>query len=237
MSVDAVVLAIDWIRNIVLCIALFFAAACVERLFMGGFKSSILHIKKLLFAWVTLAFSFLALGFFTGEPIDFLQKGFLPTVSALFFTASYAMFIIALLFFWHHSSKMHRLYRKELFFFSAVISAVLIWLLFLFKATLLPRLMIFTELTRINLFLQPMMVSLMFLLTLKIHPAVKAKVIRTPLWYVSSGIFFYFLGFMALIHSTFNQHLKFIPVLYSVLFLLSGVYFLIGFVVADKKYR
>jgi len=230
-------LAINWLRNIVLCIGLFFAASCVERLFIGDFKSSIIHIKRPLFAWITLAFSFLALGFFTGEPLEFLHKGFLPRVSAVFFAASYIMFIIAFSFFWHHSSKMHRLHHKELFFFSAAISAVLIWLLFLFKTTLVPRLMIFPEFTRINLFLHPLAVSLMFLLTLRIHPTVKAKVMRTPILYVSSGVFLYFLGFMVLIHANFNQHLKFIPVLYSVLFFLSAVYFLIGFVVADKKYR
>ncbi|MFH0870259.1 MAG: hypothetical protein V1866_04350 [archaeon] len=237
MGVDAIVLAINWLRNIVLCIGLFFAAACVERLFMGGFKSSILHIKKPLFAWVTLAFSFLALGFFTGEPLSFLHKGFLSMVSTVFFTAAYLMFIIAFSFFWHHSSKLQRLHHKELFFFSAAISAVLIWLLFLFKTTLVPRLMIFPMFTRISLFLHPLAVSLMFLLTLRIHPAVKAKVMRTPILYISSGAFLYFLGFMVLIHANFNQHLRFIPVLYSALFFLSAIYFLIGFVVADKKYR
>jgi glucan phosphoethanolaminetransferase (alkaline phosphatase superfamily) len=89
---------------------------------------------------------------------------------------------------------------------------------------------------RIILFLHPLAVALIFLLTLIIHPARQAKVIRTPLWYVSSGVFLYFIGYMIMAYSFIKPVAKLIPLLYTILLFLSSVYFALGLFAASRKF-
>jgi hypothetical protein len=64
----------------------------------------------------------------------------------------------------------------------------------------------------------------------------QAKVIRTPLWYISNGIFTYFIAFMMYAYSLWNTAIPAMPVIYSVLFAISSAYFVLGFFAAKKKY-
>jgi glucan phosphoethanolaminetransferase (alkaline phosphatase superfamily) len=112
---------------------------------------------------------------------------------------------------------------------------VLIWIYYLFRSTIIAHPVLAAN-QGIIFFLHPLAVALIFLLTLIIHPAHKAKVIRTPLWYVSSGVFLYFLGYMIMAYSFIKPVAKLIPLLYTTLLFLSSAYFALGLFAASKKF-
>jgi drug/metabolite transporter (DMT)-like permease len=194
-----------------------------------------MQIKKPVFVLINSGILFLILGFIIESAQGIFDKNF-TMASIIFFSASYVLLIVAFGYFWYHSTKLHKLHITEPVFFMGVIAAVLIWIYYLLRATIAAYPANLPLLDKIVLFYHPIAVALIFILTLVIHPAHKAKVIRTPIWYVSSGIFFYFLGYMAFAYSLTKQPSNLVMLLYSGLFLISAACFLLGFLVANKKF-
>jgi FtsH-binding integral membrane protein len=86
-------------------------------------------------------------------------------------------------------------------------------------------------------YLYPVLVSLIFIFTLVVHPRMKARIIRTPLWYISSGVFTYFIGYMIYTYSLWNTTQPFVPAVYSAFLMISAAYFCLGFYAAKRKYH
>jgi hypothetical protein len=229
--------AFNFLRNVLLCLALVYAIACLRHLWNRRLESEIMRIKKPVFTLLAAAVFFFTLGFLFTNPFELPSQSLFTLLNTIFFTISYACFIIALSYFWHMSAKMHRLNVYEAFFILGVSSGVFIWLHFLFETSLMPASISLPFYKKALLLLHPLAVALIFLLTLTIHPKYKAKVIRTPLLYISSAIFTYFLGFMIFAYSLVNEVMGFLHILYSVLFLISAVYFFLGFYVAEENFK
>jgi len=129
------------------------------------------------------------------------------------------------------------MHHKEPVFFIGVVSMVVIWLYYFFSQVLWPGT---SGLPALNLYLTyfyPAAAAFLFFSTLIIHPMKHAKVIRTPLWYLSSGVFLNFLAEMMYVYTKWNLSMGFIEVLYTVLFMFSAMYFMLGFYAAYKKFR
>jgi hypothetical protein len=168
----------------------------------------------------------------TGGVID---KNFTPA-GTIFFSLAYILLLIAFAYFWHDSSRFHRLHISEPIFFLGVFAGVMLWLYYMMRITVQANAAGLSLLNKIILFIHPLVVTIIFLLTLIIHPAHKAKVIRTPLWYISSGVFLYFIGYNIMAYSFVRPAAKLIPLLYTILLFLSAVYFTLGFFVASRKF-
>ena len=161
----------------------------------------------------------------------------IPLVSDLFFIISYITLIIAFSMFWIETRKTHDLHMKENFFFVGVVSMVLIWLYFFFTKVLGPGTV---SLPSINLYLTyfyPAAAAFLFFSTLIIYPRFKENKHHSPLWYLSSGVFLNFLAEMMYIYTKWQLSAVFIETIYTVLFMFSALYFMLGFYVAYKKYR
>jgi hypothetical protein len=113
---------------------------------------------------------------------------------------------------------------------------VFIWLYYLFVLSINPGASGAGLGSRLLAYSPPILVSLMFLLTLVVHPRMKAKIIRTPLWYISSGIFTYFIAYMIREYYVWNATYTFIPVVYAALMLISSFYLCLGFFAAKRKF-
>ena len=251
---DTILFILEWLRNILLGIAVYFGVCSTKELFKlnadtkkgkDGAKEKdskkekagkgILDIKRFVFAALTLTVAFLALGFIIENFYGLLDPGF-KALSVILFSISYLLGIIAFSYFWHHSAKFHKLQVIDSLFFSGVFAAILLWIYYLFRASIINSAGSLSLLGKIVYLIHPFAVSLIFLLTLIIHPAHKANVIRTPLWYLSSGVFAYFLGYMVMIYAFIRSAPRLIAILYTMLFLLSAMYFALGFYAASKKF-
>jgi hypothetical protein len=257
---DTILFILEWLRNILLGIAVYFGVCSTKELFKlnavdkkekNGAKEKdgkegednkeektdkdMLEIKRFVFAALTIAVAFLAIGFIIENFYGLLDPGFKPA-SVIMFSISYLLGIIAFSYFWYRSAKFHKLRVIDSLFFSGVFAAILLWIYYLFRASIINSAGSLSLLGKIVYLVHPFAVSLIFLLTLIIHPAHKANVIRTPLWYLSSGVFAYFLGYMVMIYAFIRSAPRLIAILYTVLFLLSAMYFALGFFAASKKF-
>jgi hypothetical protein len=236
MILQTILLIIEWLRNILLGIALFFGIQTIKKLFQTDSKNGIIGMKRIVFTLITIAFAFLMLGFIIEnmQGVTSISRHS-TTLSIIFFSISYLLLIFAFAYFWYDSSRFHLLHVSEPVFFAGVTAGVLIWIYYLFRSTFLAHPVLASN-QGIIFFLHPLAVALIFLLTLIIHPAHKAKVIRTPLWYISSGIFMYFLGYMIMAYSFIKPVAKLIPLLYTILLFLSSAYFALGLFAASRKF-
>jgi len=224
-------------RDLILGLSLYYAFKTVGSLMRGMHQNRIMHIKKVVFLYLGLAASFLLAGFISQDFSLLIGKNQFGVISTALFFASNMLFIIAFSYFWHHSSKLHRLQAKEFLFFIGVIAAVFLWLHYLIINHIIPRVNILPISDKLLLLFNPISLALAFLLTLVIHPRYKAGVIRTPPWYLSSGVFMYFIGHMMMIYHHLRQESAILPFIYAFLMMMSSIYFLFGFFVASKKYR
>jgi hypothetical protein len=203
---------------------------------MADFKDKIIGMKRVVFTLITIALEFLAFGFIVENIHGVINvTTSLTTLSIIFFSSSYLLLIFTFAYFWYDSSRFHKLHFSEPIFFLGVTVGVLIWIFYLFKSTITAHPVLAAN-QGIIFFLHPLAVALIFLLTLIIHPAHQAKVIRTPLWYISSGIFMYFLGYMIMAYSFIRPVAKLIPLLYTILSFLSSAYFALGMFSASRKF-
>jgi len=235
MSLQTVLLVIEWLRNLLLCLALYFGVKATLNILQGNFEDKVMQIKKPVFVLLISGILLLTIAMIIENAQGILDKNF-TTASIILFSVSYALLIIAFGYLWFHSSKLHKLHIADLTFFLGVIAAVLIWVYYLLRSTIAIHSASLSLLNKIVFFYHPIAVALIFLLTLRIHPIHKAKIIQTPIWYVSCGIFTYFLGYMMLAYSFIKPPAKLIPLLYSLFFLISAGYFVLGFLIANKKF-
>ena len=198
MVLQTILIIIEWLRNILLAIALLYGVKTIKALFKTDSKNQIIGMKRIVFTLIALGIAFLLIGFL----VQNLTGGFVNNfslVSAIFFTIAYLFLIAAFAYFWHDSSKYHKLHISEPVFFLGVSAGVMLWLYYFFRIVMISKIDTLYERTVLVAF--PVAVAIIFLLTLIIHPAHKAKVIRTPLWYISSGVFMYFIAFNIMLYS------------------------------------
>ena len=236
MAYETSTIVLLWLQDLLLFIALFFAAWTLVHLTHFKKKKEVIRIKKVVFAWLTAGLAFIAVAFLLNNIYSYFMIHRQVSSIDLFFSLGYICFALAFGYFWYSSAKLHTMHIREPVFIIGVASGIVIWLFYLFRIVILPgsrgaHPLILT----LNSF-YPIIVSIIFLLTLIIHPKMKAGMIRTPLWYISSGVFMYFFAFMIYSYSVWNAEADILPVIYSVLFLLSAGYFLLGFYSAHRKY-
>jgi hypothetical protein len=235
MILPAILLIIEWLRNLLLIIALLYGIKTIKALFKADSKDEILGMKKIVFTLIAEGIAFLLLGFVIENSHGTIDKNFTLAGVVLFSTA-YALLLIAFIYFWHDSSRFHLLHISEPIFFLGVSAGVMLWLYYMIRITVEANAAGLSLLNKIILFIHPLAVAIIFLLTLIINPAHKAKVIRTPLWYISSGVFLYFIGYNIMFYSFVRPVAKLIPLLYTILLFLSAAYFTLGFFVASRKF-
>jgi len=235
MVLQTILLVIEWLRNILLIIALFYAIKTIKALFKADSKNDIIGMKRVVFTLIAAGIAFLLLAFIIENFSGVINKSF-TLAGIVFFSLAYILLLIAFAYFWHDSSRFHRLHISEPIFFLGVFAGVMLWLYYMMRITVQANAAGLSLLNKIIFFIHPLAVAIIFLLTLIIHPAHKAKVIRTPLWYISSGVFLYFIGYNIMAYSFVRPAAKLIPLLYTMLLFLSAVYFTLGFFVASRKF-
>jgi uncharacterized membrane-anchored protein len=238
MIINIINWALVILRDLFFCAALFFSFKVSNKLLHQHHKTSIMRIKSVVFLFLNAALLFLTAGFILNDILTiFFKANLAPNIVMIaVLIVSNIFFIIAFSYFWHHSSKLHKLEQKEWAFFLCVIAAVMIWLKYITSTAIIPLFHLFSTLEKTVWLLSPFTSSLVFLLTLVIHPRYKAGIIRSPLWYISSGAFAYFIGFMMMLNSQLKTGSEPSQIVYTVILLLSAFYFCIGFYAANKKY-
>lgn len=158
----------------------------------------------------------------------------LSFLSTIFLWLSYILFIIGLGYFWYATKEMHHISTKERWFFAGMVGLVVMWNTHLLVKIIIPVLSAVTTLGKIVLVINPILISIMFILTFAVHPRIKAGVVDSSLGYISSGVFVYFLGFM-LSQFSLGKETMIILISSGILMLISSAYYWLGFVVARKK--
>jgi uncharacterized membrane protein len=225
---------IGWLNILLLVTASYLSIVVVKRLFSKTHSKEIMRVKRVVFALLSLAVLLLALANIMNVVGRFLAVAW--WLDNVLFVCSYLCFVAAFGYFWYSTAKMHQLHIKEPIFMLGVVCGVFIWLYYLFVLSIIPGASGADFGSRILVYSPPVLVSLMFVLTLVVHPRMKANIIRTPLWYISSGVFMYFIAYMIREYYVWNSTYEFIPVTYVVLMLLSSFYFALGFFAAKKKF-
>jgi len=231
------ILIMDGLQVAFLIIALIFAVLAVKRVHHKKHKKQIMLIKQKVFVILIIAMGLLTIGDIIQHTLAVLGKLGYPSIADAFFAPSYVLFAVAFGYFWYRVGKIHKLHPKEPVFMFAVACGVFIWLYYLFTLSIIPALPADCSVRRFLMIFYPIIVSLMFILTLKIHPTFRAGLIRTPLWYISHGVFTHFLGYQMYAYYLWNSTYSWFPALYTALYMISALYFAIGFWAAKKKYK
>ncbi|MBU2561706.1 MAG: hypothetical protein KKD17_05390 [Nanoarchaeota archaeon] len=228
---------ISWIQTAVLISAAWLAIADARRFHRQKHKKEIMQVKKSVFTWLAIGITSMALAYLAQNIIMVSGRYARITVADVLFVLSFASLAIGFDYFWYKTAKMHKLHIKEPVFIFGVICGVFIWLYYLFVMAIIPNSTGYPVTVRALYYFYPVMVSLIFIFTLVVHPRMKAGVIRTPIWYISNGVFTYFIAYMIQTYYKWNMGAEFLSTVYSVLFLISACYFALGFYAARKKYR
>jgi uncharacterized membrane protein len=221
------------VRDVILIIAAALAFAALRHLHFGRHKLTIMQVKRNMFCFLAPAMVALSVAHITADVSAAI--GGRAYASDILFAIGYTLFAAGFAYLWMRSTELHKLHIKEPVFISGVLCGVFIWLYYLFVLSIIPSVAAQPFLTKLAAYFFPIIVALIFVMTLIVHPLMKAKLIRTPLWYVSSGVFAYFIGFMMYSYHLWNVN-EFLPLFSSALFLLSSLYFLLGFYAANRKY-
>ncbi|NQU79680.1 hypothetical protein HQ545_07985 [Candidatus Woesearchaeota archaeon] len=235
MVYDLLIMGLQWINIVVLFIAAGFSITAVGALIRH--KTRIMQVKHVVFELMCAGVWLLAIGLLLLRIKQSFLSNIFPSIADMFLIFGYVCLVFALGYFWYHAGKMHKLHKRDMVFIFGTTCGVLLWLYFLFVVSIIPAVQGLPLLHRSLHYIYPVLTSLMFLFSLAIHPRMKAKLIRTPLWYLSSGVFAYFIGTMMIEYSRWNAVYGFMPVLYSSVFLIGSFYFLLGFVSAKRKYE
>jgi uncharacterized membrane protein len=226
------------IQVVVLALAVYFAGISLKSLFHKRHeKSEIMLVKRHTFVWLTTGITALAVAFAFNNISHTLGYYAYPSLADVFFALAYCSLAVGFNYFWYRSAKLHKLHAKEPVFIFGVVCGIFIWLYYLFRTSIIPASTGDGWARQVLNYYGPIMASVMFILTLVIHPRLKAGVIRTPLWYISSGVFVFFISAMMMYYERWNATYSFMPTVYSALFLVSSLYFLLGFYAAKKKYH
>ncbi|MBI5880973.1 hypothetical protein HZB90_02485 [archaeon] len=231
----AVASMLIWWLNILLLVAASCLSIVVVRLlFSKKHSKEIMLVKRVVFVLLSLAVLVLTLANLVNVAFRFVAVAW--WLDNILFIAGYICFAAAFGYFWYSTAKMHQLHIKEPIFMLGVVCGVFIWLYYLFVLSIIPGTSGAGFGSRLLAYSPPILVSLMFILTLVVHPRMKAKIIRTPIWYISSGVFLYFIAYMIREYYVWNSSYNFIPVAYIALMLLSSFYLALGFFAAKKKF-
>jgi len=241
MGLNFVVQLLGWLTGFSLFIAFLFSVLATRNLFIHKFREEIIRTKRLVFLFLTCALGFLTIAVSVSGLFNFFGLDVFPSVADLFFLFAYSFFLVAFAFLWFKIKRLHKLHKKDVLFCFNVGFAILIWLYYLSTNVIAQSVSGLSVLGKFLIFFYPLVVSSIFFLTLIIHPLLRAGIISTPLWYVSSGVFLYFIGFMISFYYYWHPTIDVIPVIYSVLFFLSSLYFILGAFAArrtfSKSYR
>lgn len=233
-KMDAAIQVMAWVRLILLVLASAYGIKSVWVLFKTHKTKPIYKIKKTTFCLLTSAVTLFALGILMLQIMELLRNTSFPSIADIPLVLSHALFIVAFVYFWLKTTKMDKLVLKEWIFFFAVCCAVALWLIFIFKTAVVSSGVLFAD---ILYWYYPIAASLMFLSTLVVNPRLKASIITTPLWYISSAVFLHFVAFIIHYYTLWNPISYFVPSIYSLIYVLSAGLFVIGFFTASKNYR
>ncbi|MFH1063813.1 MAG: hypothetical protein V1729_01895 [Candidatus Woesearchaeota archaeon] len=234
---DIMIQLMGWAQALLLIAAAFYGVRNLHGLITAKHKKGVMQIKRTTFLFLTPGIIFLTIAFLINNAYGILGAATFPSFADIFFVLSYTLFTIGFAYFWFASAKLHKLNIKEPFFILGVSCAVFIWLYFLFRSSIIPNTAGNPFLMNALDYFYPIIVSLMFLFTLVIHPRLKAGIIRTPLWYISTAIFTYFIAYMIYTYSIWHSSIEFLPMLSTALFMISAGDFALGFYTGHKKYK
>jgi hypothetical protein len=237
MIIEITTIIMNIIRDLLLCFGILFSFKTSKTLLSKHHARAIFNIKSVVFFFLSIAITSLTIAFITQDFMSISRIDLLRIISAALFLMANIFFIIAFAYFWHSTAKIHKLHKKEFLFFFGVVASVILWIKYLFSNVILPHAHLLPINEQIFMLLLPLTLALAFLLTLVIHPRYKAKVIQTPLWYISSAAFTYFLGQMIMFYLEIREGNQVLIIIKSFLLMISAFYFALGFFVASKKYH
>jgi hypothetical protein len=191
-------------------------------------------IKKKIFPLLCWGMIFLLGGNLAQSGTQFLENNLLLILGTILIWLSYVLFIIGLGYFWYATKEIHHISTKERWFFAGVVGLVVIWNSYLFVKIIFPVLSMITTMGKIILIINPILITMMFILTFAVHPRIKAGVVDSSLGYISGGVFVYFLGFMLIQYTLITENII-IVMISGILIIISSAYYWLGFVVARKK--
>jgi|GEM_PF-2441176 len=234
MNTELITQILEGLRSVTLLFALFFALFTVKTL-MHKESSHIAHgIKRKVFLWLMWGTFFLM----AGVLLHYLSLTFNYSWEwvELLFILHYFFFLVAFAYFWNSSGKFHQLNHRDRWFFLGFVVLVLMATTYLLWGVVLPGLDQVISIENILNVLYPLFLALILVLTYSVHARVKAGLIDRSLWYIANGVFIYFIGYYLYTFTNFKENaFTFLPVIYEGLFLLSSIYYLLGFAVARKK--
>ncbi len=221
---------------IFLILATVYAAMALKNVHHKKHKHPIMIIKQKVFILLMISIVLLLFGMTIQHINEILGIHTIPTIADIFLVPSFILMTLGFTYFWKEISKLHKLHPKDSVFVIGVASGVFIWLYYLFRLSIIPSSASMSILEKLLHYFYPIIISIMFLMTLRIQPTFKAGIIRTPLWYISHGVFTHFIGYMMYVYYFWNNGYTWFPVTYTAIFLVSAIYFTIGFYSAKKKY-
>ncbi len=161
----------------------------------------------------------------------------IPLISDLFFVISYVTLIVGFVMFWVDTGNIRKFGKKEPLFMFGVVAMVVIWILYFFVKIMQPGI---NDGSVMNIYLHyfyPAAASFLFFSTLIIYPHYQAGHIKSPLYYMSAGVFMNFIAEMFYLYNQWNLPSKYMEYGYSIFFVISAFYFMIGFYAAYKKWK
>ncbi|MFC1742105.1 hypothetical protein ACFL3V_06225 [Nanoarchaeota archaeon] len=226
----------EWAHVIILVIASILSLIALRNIHRAEHSRHIMVVKKTVFTLLAPATIALTSAFLIKNLSGCLCEWTTSTLFNTFSVIGYLLLAAAFIHFWHGSGKHHTLHLRDKIFMFGVCCGVFIWLYYLYRIVIIPGSAGTSFLQgTLNIFL-PLIVSIIFILTLVVHPRLKAGIIRTPIWYISNGIFVHFLGFMFAEYHKWSPYLIKLPGVAATLFTLGALYFALGFYAADRKY-
>ncbi len=222
---------------ILLFIAGFYSVETVAQLRHEKFrKHPLMRTKRRVFTILMIGILFLAMAYAIQYTCSYISGSILPVASDILFIIAYLDLIIAFVVFWFESRKFHTLPKQEYFFMIGVASIIIMLLYYFFVHVFRPESHQLT-LEIIMVYFYPLAASFLFFTTVIIYPTFKDKVIRSPLWYLSSAIFVNFVAEILVVYTKFYNLSQTAVIIYQFLFLISASYFLLGFYASYRKYR
>lgn len=224
------------VLNLVLLFAAVYAAlkATKEIVSFGHPHHETDTIKKKIFPLLCWGIVLLFGGNLFKSVTLFWENNFFSSISTIFSWLSFLLFSFALGYFWYATKQMHHISTKERWFFAGMVGLIIIWNIYLLIQIIIPIISTATTFNKIVLIFNPILISVMFVLTFAVHPRIKAGVVDSSLGYISSGVFVYFMGFM-LSQFELGKETMIISIASGILMLISSAYYWLGFVVARKK--
>jgi len=236
MELTLVTQIMEVLRLVLIFISLIFAALATRSLVQSESTNLFHQIKRKVFVLLMWGIFFLVIGLI-GKYIT-LQQNKAYWFWEIFFVLYYLFFIIAFVYFWKASGKVHQMNFREKILFFGLICLVTVIKGWFFTTLILPANFKQTSLIQITSAAYPLIVSLLFLSTYVVHSRVRVKIIDRSLWYIASGIFVYFVAYLIYTYAYYSQStFAYLPIIYNALFLISSSYYLLGFLVAKRKVR